>query len=98
MNTNSMKAKVVGIADKISGSKFYKSAEKAAVTASAFLTTVGISAMNAFAEAGTPAIDITVDPSTVVTNASPFIKASLSVLCVVGGIKLGLGFLKRAFH
>lgn len=38
------------------------------------------------------------DLSSFVTNLQPFITAALPILCVVGGIKLGVRFLRSAIH
>ncbi len=96
MNVNSLKAKVAGVADKISNSRLYKTAEKGAVAASAFLTTAGASAVNAFAEGEVGGI--TVDTAQILSTADPYIKAAVSVLCVVGGFKLGIRILRGSFH
>ncbi len=98
MNAISVKTKVAGIADKVTNSNLYKAVEKGAVTASAFLATAGISAVNAFAEAGGAGSDITVDTAQILNTANPYIKAAVSVLCVVGGFKLGMRILRGSFH
>ena len=94
MNTN-FKSKVFAVADKVTNSKAYKSAEKCAVIGSSALMAVGATVTNAFAADG---VAITVDTSSVLTNMQPFLTPAVTVLCFVGGIKLGWGFLKRAFH
>ncbi len=104
MNANSVKAKVTVIADKTADSKFYKAVEKGAITASALLTTAGLSAINAFAEEMLPvdhdyvSIRSSINIEEFLSAADPYIKASVAVLCVVAAVKLGLYFLRGSFH
>lgn len=95
MSIANIKARAVSVADKVTNSKIYKGVEKALVFGSATVATVGVSAMNVFAEG----LDkITVDTTAVLGNAEPFITPAITILCAVGGIKLGWSFLRRAFH
>lgn len=94
MNTN-FKSKVFTVADKVTNSKVYKAVEKGAVIGSSSLMAVGATVTNAFADTG---VSVTVDTSSVLTNMAPFLDPAVTVLCIVGGIKLGWSFLKRAFH
>lgn len=96
MNATNIKSKFIATADGIMNSKVYKAVEKAAVVASATVATVGASAINSLA--ADEAIKITVDDSAVLTNAQPFLTPAVTILCIVGGIKLGWSFLKRSFH
>ncbi len=105
MNVLSAKTKVACIADKISNSKLYKTVEKGAVTASAFLATAGVSAVNAFAEEMLPLPDrdyISIRSSfnldEFLSTANPYIKAAIGVLCIVGGFKLGIRIFRGSFH
>lgn len=92
---NAIKKKAICLAGKVFDSKAYKVVEKGVALGSAALVSVGSMVTNASA---TDAISVTVDTSSVLTNASPFITLAVTILCAVGGIKLGWGFLKRAFH
>lgn len=92
---NAIKTKAMGIASKVTGSKVYKAVEKIALTGSAALIGIGASAMNTFAA---DPVSVTVDTSTILSNANSFISPAVTVLCAVGGIKLGWSFLKRSFH
>jgi len=100
MNANSIKAKAACLVDKVSGSKLYKAVEKGAVTASAFLMTTGVAAMTTFAAEidNTLQNSLAVDETAVLNYTQPFMSPAIKILCVVGGIKLGMSFLKRAFH
>lgn len=97
MNVTNIKSKVVSTADKIVNSKAYKAVEKGAVLASSALMTAGVSSMSTFA-LGEGGIDIKVDEAAVLANAQPFLTPAVTILCIVGGIKLGWSFLKRSFH
>lgn len=96
MNATNIKSKLIATVDGITNSKAYKAVEKAAVVASATVATVGASAINSFAVGD--GIKITVDESAVLSNAEPFLTPAVTILCIVGGIKLGWSFLKRSFH
>lgn len=96
MNTTNIKSKVLTVADKFTNSKAYKAVEKGAVIGSSAIMAVGVTATNAFAADGVGAI--TVDTASVLSNMQPFLNPAVTVLCIVGGIKLGWSFLKRAFH
>ncbi len=100
MSAIAIKSKVAGIVNKVSDSKLYKAVEKGAVTASAFLMTTGAAAMTTFAAEvdNTLQNSLSVDESAVLNYTQPFMSPAIKILCVVGGIKLGMSFLKRAFH
>lgn len=100
MNAIAIKSRVAGIADKISNSKIYKAVEKGAVTASAALMTAGVTAISSFAAEGDNTLQnaLAVDEASVLNYTQPFMTPSIKILCVVGGIKLGMSFLKRSFH
>lgn len=100
MNAIAIKSRVAGVADRISNSKTYKAVEKCAVTASVFLMTAGVAAMNTFAAEfdNTLQNSLAVDEAAVLNYTQPFMSPAIKILCVVGGIKLGMSFLKRAFH
>lgn len=95
MNATNIKSKFFSFADNVTNSKAYKAVEKSAIVASATIATVGASAINSFA---VDPISITVDESAVLSNANPFLNPAVTILCIVGGIKLGWSFLKRSFH
>lgn len=88
------KSKLFQISGKVLDSNAYKTAERIAVGAGVGLATIGVSSMNAFAES----LTISVDEGAVLSNASPFLGPAVTILCIVGGIKLGWSFLKRSFH
>ena len=102
MNTIATKVrmKCAEIADKVSQSKVYKGAEKIAVGASTALMGVGLTAIDSFAVDGevSNAITTAINVGDIIENASPFIESAIMVLCAVGGIKLGMRFLRGSFH
>lgn len=97
---NAIKAKVISVADKVTNSKFYKGFEKGLVVGSATLMTVAGSAISAYAAEvdNTLQNSLAVDEASVLNYTQPFMSPAIKILCVVGGIKLGMSFLKRAFH
>lgn len=99
MNTN-IKSKLFSVADKVTNSKVYKGIEKVAVTASAALMTAGVSAMSAFAAEidNTIQNEIVVNTADILNKAQPFITPAITVLCCVGGMKLGMRFLRSSMH
>ncbi|MBD5144986.1 MAG: hypothetical protein HDT21_03605 [Ruminococcus sp.] len=100
MNITNVKSKVSAIADKVSNSKIYKAVERGAVVGSATLMGVGMSAVNAFAvDADNTLLNsITVDTADILNKAQPFITPAITVLCCVGGMKLGMRFLRSSMH
>lgn len=100
MNITNVKSKVSAIADKVSNSKAYKAVERCAVVGSATLMGVGMSAVNAFAvDADNTLLNsITVDTADILNKAQPFITPAITVLCCVGGMKLGMRFLRSSMH
>lgn len=75
-----------------------KSFSKAVDVAGAATLAVGTLMTTASAtEAGTIAI-AEINSGDILNNASPFINAALPILCVVGGLKLGIRFLKGAIR
>lgn len=99
MNTN-FKSKVLAVADKVTNSKVYKSVEKGLVVGSATLMTAGATVLSSYAAEidNTLQNSLAVDESAVLNYTQPFMSPAIKILCVVGGIKLGMSFLKRAFH
>ena len=101
MNATMTKArmKCAEVANKFSSSPVYKKAEKLAVTAGAAVSSLGLMALNASAEGEiSNAITAAVSTDDIMSNASPFIESAIIVLCAVGGIKLGMRFLRGSFH
>ncbi len=105
MNTRFEKAKMklCAVADKVTSSKVYKGAEKVAVTVGAGLMTTGVMAVSAFAEdisnsTGTTIALASIKASDILQNATPFINAGIPILAVVGGIRLGVRFLRGSMH
>ncbi len=99
MNVN-VKNKIVGFVDKVTNSKAYKAVEKAAVTVGAGLFTAGTMAMTSFAvdEVGSTTALTAINSKEVLNNAMPFINAGIPILAVVGGIRLGVRFLRGSMH
>lgn len=95
-----VKNKIACFADKVTNSKAYKACEKAAVTAGAGLITAGTMAMTSFAEeTGVGTIVISeINSGDVIKNAMPFVNAGIPILVVVGGLRLGLRFLRGSMH
>lgn len=96
-----VKNKFACFADKVTNSKAYKACEKAAVTAGAGLITAGTMAMTSFAEEapiGSTTLLTNFKASDIMDNAMPFINAGIPVLVVVGGIRLGIRFLRGSMH
>ena len=102
MNAKIEKAqmKLCAVADKVENSKAYKAVEKVAVTAGAGLITAGTLAMTSFAvdEVGSTTALTAINSKEVLSNAMPFINAGIPILAVVGGIKLGVRFLRGSMH
>ena len=95
--------KVSAFADKVTNSKVYKAVEKGAVTASVTLATIGTMAVTSFAEdAGSStlanAITAEIQDGAILENAQPFIVPAIGIMCIVGGIKLGMRFFRGAMH
>ena len=97
MNVKNM---IVGFADKVTNSKAYKAVEKVAVTACAGLITAGTIAMTSFAaDSGVGTIVLSeINSSDIFDNAKPFINAGIPIMVVVGGIHLGVRFLRGSMH
>ena len=95
-----VKNKIACFADKVTNSKAYKAVEKVAVTAGAGLITAGTMAMSSFAvdEVGSTLVISEIKSSTILDNAMPFINAGIPILAVVGGIRLGVRFLRGSMH
>lgn len=93
------KKKIACFADKVSNSKVYKGIEKVAVTAGAGLITAGTMAMTSFAESGVSTLVIAeLKSKDIFDNALPFINAGIPILAAVGGLRLGVRFLRGAMH
>lgn len=95
MSITSIRTKVSAFADKVSNSKVYKIVERGAVVGSAALMSVGISAVNAFA---VDEFSVSVDTADILNKAQPFITPAITILCCVGGMKLGMRFLRSSMH
>lgn len=97
------KMKLCAVADKVSNSKAYKAVERGAVTAGAAITTLGVMGMSAFAEETVDntlanVIAVKVSSADILDSAQPFITAGIPILCIVGGLKLGIRFLRGSMH
>ena len=93
------KIKAVELASKVESSTAYKAVEKCAVTVGAGVTSLGFMAMNAFAETGASTLVISeIKSNDILSNAMPFINAGIPILVVIGGIKLGVRFLRSSMH
>lgn len=95
------KTRVSAFADKVTNSKAYRTAERLAVGASAGLTAMGVTAMNAFAADGNVGgADIgaiataAANVDNVMKNATPFIEPAIIIMCGVAGLRLGMKFLR----
>lgn len=99
MNTN-FNSKALAVADKVTNSKFYKSVEKGLVVGSATLMTAGFTALNSFAVEADNTLQnvIAVDTADILNKAQPFITPAITVMCCIGGIKLGMRFLRSSMH
>lgn len=100
---SNVKQKLAVYADKVQNSKIYKSAEKVAVSVGAGAVALGTMAVTSFAE--TPAGEnvgtvllADIKAGDVLNNAMPFINAGIPILVVVGGIRLGMRFLRGTMH
>ena len=95
---NGIKSKMITTMGKVLDSKFYKFAEKTVLAGTSACVALTPVITDVLAADGEGQISVTVDTSSVLANANPFINPAVTVLCVVGGIRIGWGFLKRAFH
>ena len=94
-----VKNKILCFADKVTNSKVYKACEKGAVTLGAGLVTAGTMAMTSFAESGVGSIVLSeINSGDILDNAKPFINAGIPIMVVVGGIRLGVRFLRGSMH
>ncbi len=100
MNTIVTKArmKCAEVADKLYNSKAYRCAEKVAVGASTALAGVGLSAMSAFAADLGSIVTSAASADSILENAEPFIEPAIILLCSIGGIRLGMRFLRSSIH
>lgn len=92
----SIKEKITNskVVRKVVSSKAFNKAVDIAGTAAVAVTALATSVS---ADAGTIALS-TINSADVVNNAMPFVNAALPILCVVGGVKIGVRFLKGALH
>lgn len=99
MNTN-FKSKVLAVADKVTNSKAYKSVEKGLVVGSATLMTAGATALSSYAAEidNTFQNAISVDTADILNKMQPFVTPAITIMCCVGGIKLGMRFLRSSMH
>lgn len=99
---NTIKSKVLSVADKVTNSKVYKGVEKVLVCGSAALMTVSGSAITSFAaeldNTLQNQIATAASADSILNNATPFIVPGITILCIVGGIKLGMRFLRSSMH
>ena len=60
----------------------------------------GVSAISAFAVDADNTLQnaITVDTADILNKAQPFITPAITILCCVGGMKLGMRFLRSSMH
>lgn len=79
---------------KVVSSKAFNKAVDIAGTAAVAVTAL---ATTASAEVGSVVLS-EINSADVVNNAMPFVNAALPILCVVGGVKIGVRFLKGALH
>lgn len=98
MTNHEIKNKLACFADKFTSSKAYKAAEKVAITAGAGVISVGTLAMSSFAsQVGSVALS-EINSSDVIDNAMKFVNIGLPIFAVVGGIRLGMRFLRSCMH
>lgn len=92
----SIKEKITNskVVRKVVSSKAFNKAVDIAGTAAVALTAL---ATTASADAGSVVLS-EINSADVVNNAMPFVNAALPILCVVGGVKIGVRFLKGALH
>ena len=94
-----IKEKAVMLASKIHDSKAYKAVEKVAVGASAVVTTASLTLMNPLAAEG-GGVDLAATLTSIgaadkiMSNASPFVEPAIIIMCAVGGLRLGMKFLR----
>lgn len=95
----SFASKIVNSApvQKIAHSKAFSKAVDLAGAASLAMATL---AVQASAEGGTVSnvIAAEVNSGDIIANAQPFVTPAIGILCVVGGIKLGMRFLRSSMH
>ena len=96
------KMKLCAVADKVENSKAYKAIERGAVTVGAAATSLGVMGMSAFAAEGdntlANVLAVEVSSGDILDSAQPFITAGIPILCIVGGLKLGIRFLRGSMH
>lgn len=92
-----VKMKLCAVADKLENSKAYRAVEKTAVTAGAGIMTAGVMAINSFADTsslGSIAL-AEINSGDVVDVAMKFVNIGLPIFAVVGGLRLGMRFLRN---
>lgn len=94
------KMKLCAVADKVSNSKVYKAVERGAVTTSAVISSLGLMGITSSAAEidNTLQNAISVDTAEILNMTQPFMTPAITVLCCVGGIKLGMRFLKGSMN
>ena len=92
----SIKEKIVNskVVRSVVNSKAFNKAVDIAGTAAVAMTALATSAS---ADATSVALS-TINSADVINNAMPFVNAALPILCVVGGVKIGVRFLKGSLH
>lgn len=95
----------MSIKEKIANSKLVrnvvnsKAFNKAVDVAGTACVAMAALATSASAEGGVGSVVLSeINSADVVNNAMPFVNAALPILCVVGGVKIGVRFLKGALH
>lgn len=94
----SIKEKIVNskVVRSVVNSKAFNKAVDIAGTAAVAMTALATSAS---AETGVgSAVLSEINSADVINNAMPFVNAALPILCVVGGVKIGVRFLKGSLH
>lgn len=74
-----------------------KGFNKALNAVSSAAVAISALAVTASADAGSIALS-EINSADVLNNAMPFVNAALPILCVVGGVKIGVRFLKGSLH
>lgn len=76
-----------------------KGFNKALNAVSSAAVAVSALAVSASAETGAASVALSeINSADVINNAMPFVNAALPILCVVGGVKIGVRFLKGSLH
>lgn len=90
---NAIKTKVASMAEKVSNSKAYKTAERIAVGAGASVMALGASISASAVDWGST-ISAETAVGSIAENASDFIEPAIIIMCAVSGLRLGMKFLR----